>query len=157
MFREKMQARSGEDRALICSACGAEARRGSARFCLVCGKLLSEDYQPLDAIRSSHGLQRMSLTTAETETEDLFEKEEKNTASQIAWACFVYSLVPYLGLLFVPLTFAAGGLGYFAAYRRPEIGGGGLASATVGLSFPVLAVQIFLWWLLYIIPELGIV
>ena len=63
--REKNIARSGETisessprptfvMSLVCTACGAEARRGNAKFCLICGKLLKEDYQPLDTLRSSY-------------------------------------------------------------------------------------------------------
>ena len=89
------------------------------------------------------------------EMTDLFE-QNKNTVSQTAWACLVYSLVPYLGILFIPFTFFIGGFGYFTALRRPHLGGRRLALISIGISFVVLGVQIFLWWLLYIIPEIGI-
>lgn len=144
-------------RALSCSACGTQARRSSAKFCRTCGKLLREGFQPLDTLRASYGLQGKSFQFQEREKEeitDLFERN-KNTASQTAWACFVYSMVPYLGILFVPLTFFIGGFGYAAAVRQPDLGGRRLALASFWLSFVVLAIQIFLWWLLYIIPELG--
>ena len=141
----------------ICSACGAEARRGNAKFCLVCGKLLREDYQPLDTLRASYRLQGKSFLVENApreEVNDLFEIN-KNSISETAWACFVYSLVPYLGILFVPLTFIVGGLGYAVSFRQPNLGGRKMSLASIVLSFVVLAVQIFLWWLLYIIPELG--
>ena len=121
----------------FCSACGAKIRRESAKFCLVCGKFLREDYQPLDTLRASYRLQGKSFLIENAKKEgvkNLFERNE-NSISQLAWACLVYSFVPYLGILFVPLTFFVGGYGYFI--------------------FLVLAVQIFLWWLLYIIPELS--
>lgn len=73
----------------------------------------------------------------------------------MAWACFVYSLVPYLGILFIPFTFLVGGFGYFVSVRQPNLGGRKLALASFGLSFVVLAAQVFLWWLLYVIPELA--
>lgn len=140
----------------ICSACGGESNRETASFCLVCGKCLNEGYQPLDAIRSSYGLQRKSLVIAkETKPPALFE-EEKNTVSETAWACVVYAMVPYLGILFVPFAFLAGGYGYLVARRRPNLGGGRLALICIGLSFVILGLQIFLWWLLYIIPEISI-
>jgi hypothetical protein len=41
------------------------------------------------------------------------------------------------------------------ALREPQLGGRRLALISIGVSFIVLAMQIFLWWLLYIIPELG--
>jgi hypothetical protein len=142
---------------LICPACGAQAKRETAKFCLVCGKLLREDYQPLDRLRASYRLQGKSFFIENTKSEEitnLFERN-KNFASQAAWACLVYSFVPYLGILFVPLAFFVGGFGYAISYRQPQLGGRRLALVCVGLSFVVLAVQIFLWWLLFIIPELG--
>ncbi|HMS40508.1 MAG TPA: hypothetical protein PKE69_09800 [Pyrinomonadaceae bacterium] len=140
---------------LICAACGAEARRESASFCLVCGKSLDEDYQPLDALRASYNLQGKSFAVEEkTEELDLFERNE-NSISQTAYACLVYSFVPYLGILFVPFTLGIGGYAYFAALQQPHLGGRKLALMNIGLSFVVLAMQIFLWWLLYVIPELG--
>ena len=141
----------------VCAACGTKAKRESAKFCLVCGKHLLEDYEPLDTIRSSYRLQGQSFLVENAKKEEitnLFERSE-NSVSQTAWACLVYSLVPYLGILFVPLTFLVGGFGYFISHRQPHLGGRKLALVCVGLSFVVLVVQIFLWWLLYIIPELG--
>src|SRR5688500_4448995 len=88
---------------LICSACGAEATRETAKFCLTCGKLLREDYQPLDTLRASYRLQGKSFgleAPRKEETVDLFQLN-KNSVSETAWACFVYSLVPYLGILFI--------------------------------------------------------
>lgn len=142
---------------MICSACGAEAKRGNAKFCLICGKLLREDYQPLDTLRASYRLQGKSFLVENApreETKDLFERN-KNSVSETAWACFVYSLVPYLGILFVPLTLVVGSFGYAVSFRQPNLGGRKLSLVSVGLSFVVLVVQIFLWWLLYIIPEIG--
>lgn len=142
-------------RNLICSACGAEARRGNAKFCLACGKLLREDYQPLDALRSSYHMQGRSIQIEKNMRQvNLFEKNE-NQASKTAWACLVYSFVPYLGILFVPFAFFTGGFGYFVSVRRPHLGGRRLGLICVALSIVVFAIQILLWRLLYIIPELG--
>jgi hypothetical protein len=145
---------------LVCSACGASARRENARFCLTCGKLLREDYEPLDRLRASYNWRKKDLgidgasRREKTEITDLFE-QNKNSISELAWACLVYSFVPYLGILFVPLTFFIGGFGYVAAVRQPHLGGKKMALISFFLSFVVLAAQIFLWWLLYIIPEIG--
>lgn len=138
-----------------CAACGTAARRESASFCLVCGKSLDEDYQPLDALRASYNLQGKSFAVEEKSEEiDLFERN-KNSISQTAWACLVYSFVPYLGILFVPFTLGIGGYAYLTAINNPHLGGRKLALMSIGLSFIILAAQIFLWWLLYIIPEIG--
>jgi hypothetical protein len=143
---------------VICSACGTEARRENARFCLVCGKLLLEGYQPLDALRASYRMQGKTFSPAEPkqaeEIQNLFEKNE-NSVSQTAWACVVYSFVPYLGILFVPFAFLVGSFGVLVSYRKPYLGGRKLSLVSVGLSFVVLVVQISLWWLLYFIPEIG--
>lgn len=117
---------------------------------------MGEDYQPLDAIRSSYGMQRKALTIVERRSEGTFNlfAVERNAVSDTAWACVVYSTVPYLGILFVPLAFLTGGIGYIVSQKRPHLGGRRMALVCVGLSFGILLVQIFLWWLLYIIPEL---
>ena len=151
--------RHGEEIAAspICSACGTQVEREFAKFCRVCGKLLLEDYEPLDQLRASYRLQGKSFEFPIEKKEqaiNLFE-ENKNPVSQTAWACLVYSFVPYIGILFVPLTFLVGGFGVIVARRQPHLGGRKLAAVSFVLSFVVLAVQIFLWWLLYIIPELG--
>ncbi len=156
-MNEQIRNSKSEIRNRVCSACGTDARRGNAKFCLVCGKLLREDYQPLDRLRASYGLQGKAIEFERAEIEeekDLFE-QNKNTVSQTAWACLVYSFVPYLGILFIPFTFLIGGFGYLTALREPELGGRRLALISISISVVVLAVQLFLWWLLYIIPELG--
>ena len=88
------------------------------------------------------------------EVENLFEINE-NGVSQTTWACFVYSLVPYIGIIFIPLTFIFGGFSLLVSIQKPALGGRRLTLASMGLSFVVLAVQLLLWWLLYIIPTLG--
>jgi len=116
---------------------------------------MGDGYEPLDALRSSYGLQRTELKLGKEIRTGLFD-ETKNLASETAWACVVYSMVPYLGILFVPFAFASGGLGYVSAQRQLDAEGMRLARLCIGLSFVVLILQIFLWWLLYIIPEIGI-
>jgi len=141
----------------ICSACGAEIEREFSKFCRVCGKLLLEEYQPLDTLRASYRLQGKSFQfekSDERQAENLFE-ENKNSASATASAFVVYSLVPYLGILFCPGAFVMGGIGAFVAYRKPFLGGGKTSIYSIALSVVIFAVQILLWWLLYIIPELG--
>src|SRR5215210_6439547 len=66
---------------LICSACGSESERRFAKFCRVCGKLLREDYQPLDNLRASYRLQGKNISHAESKLREekmasLFEKDE---------------------------------------------------------------------------------
>ena len=140
-----------------CSACGADIEREFSKFCRVCGKLLLEEYQPLDTLRASYRLHGKSFQfekSAERQAESLFE-ENRNSASATASAFVVYSLVPYLGILFCPGAFLMGGIGVFISHRRPYLGGGKTSLYSIALSLIIFAIQILLWWLLYIIPELG--
>lgn len=142
----------------VCSACGTSVPISEERFCPVCSKLLSEDYQPLDALRSSYGLQRQTLPMVDAgvvSAEQVFGTRRENNLAELSWACFVYSLVPYLGILFIPVTFFLGTVAGIWSGRRDDRAGVRLAFGTVAGSVPVLAVQILLWWLLYLIPELG--
>lgn len=145
-------------RTRICSACGGAIERELSKFCPVCGKLLLEEYQPLDNLRASYRLQGKSFQfenrIEKAAPENLFE-EDKNSASATASAFVVYSLVPYLGILFCPGAFLMGGIGAFKARRQPFLGGGKRAVYSIALSVVIFAIQILLWWLLYIIPELG--
>lgn len=137
---------------MYCSACGGVNDRGAARYCADCGKLLAEGYEPLDAIRSSYGMQRGGLAMASTpeKTALLFEPSE-SVVTQTAWACVVYSMVPYLGILFLPFAFATSALGYTA----PDKGSRNrrLAAIYVGLSFFILLAQAVLWSLFYIVGD----
>lgn len=139
----------------ICPACGTTATRDFAKFCRVCGKILTEEYQPLDALRASYRLQGKSFQAAEKQkVEDLFA-ENKNSAAATASAFVVYSLVPYLGILFCPGAFLMGGIGAFVSYRKPDLGGRRASIYNLFLSFVIFTIQILLWWLLFVVPELS--
>lgn len=83
------------------------------------------------------------------ETASLFE-ERRDLTKDTAWASVVYSLVPYLGILFVPVAFIASIL---LIVRGGEGSGRGFRYAAVSIG--IGAFQIFLWWLLYFIPTIG--
>lgn len=141
----------------ICAACGAVAARVLANYCQVCGKTLVEDYQPLDKLRSSYRLQGRAYLLENLKQDgvkDLFAVN-RNPVSETAWASCVYSMVPYVGIVFIPFTILVAVFGLGLSLRYPVAGGAKLSAAAFGLSFVILTVQIFLWWLLYIIPELG--
>ena len=149
-----MRASSGAGK-MWCPACGGKTTRGTARYCADCGKLLAEDYEPLDALRASYRLQRrpLEIETVMQKNTPLFEGETSSTA-QTAWACVVYSMVPYLGILFIPFAFAVSGVGYFTITRNVARNRR-ITGLCFGLSFLILVVQIGLWWLLYIIPKIS--
>ncbi|MEP7149112.1 MAG: hypothetical protein ABI857_09540 [Acidobacteriota bacterium] len=79
----------------------------------------------------------------------------RNLHADITWACVVYSMVPYLGILFVPLALAVSSVGFVRARRRPSHERYQLLLLS-GLSVVILAIQVFLWWLLYFIPKTGV-
>lgn len=141
---------------LICSACGANANRLSAKFCAVCGKILNQDYAPLDALWSSYNLQQRAKSQKiekQPEVKELFEKP-RNGAAATAMAFVVYSLVPYLGILFCPGAILMGGIGLAVSYQKPQLGGRQTATYSICLGAIISAIQVLLWWLLYLIPEL---
>jgi hypothetical protein len=74
----------------------------------------------------------------------IFAQQPQGTA-EMARASLVYSLVPYLGVLFVPFALLFGVFGLAGAYRRRAV-------FNMSMSVLVLVVQIFLWWLLYVVP-----
>lgn len=140
-----------------CSACGAQARRRFAKYCLDCGKSLWEDYQPLDNLRASYRLQGKNISPKQvqkSELTNLFRKAE-NSALELAWAFLVYSMVPYLGILFTPGAIFMSSIGAISAYRHPDSEGLKSSIYNIFLSLLVLSIQFLLWWLLYMIPTLG--
>lgn len=83
------------------------------------------------------------------ETASLFE-ERRDLTKDTAWASVVYSLVPYLGILFVPVAIFAS---LILLVRGEE--SAGHASRYILFSLAIGAFQVFLWWLLYFIPTIG--
>jgi hypothetical protein len=146
-----------------CPACGVEARRVEARFCSACGRSLDESYLPTDALRASYNLEqrrivnrsisKANIKPLKSSMSSIFPARNSNGASTTALAFVTYSLVPYLGILFCPGAVLMGGVGLYNSYRVPERGG--RRASYMGLAFGVLifCAQLFLWWILYKIPE----
>ena len=65
----------------------------------------------------------------------------------------VYSMVPYLGIVFIPLAIGLGLAGYVTSRRKSEAAGERRALFCISASIVLFGIQIFLWWLLYFIPE----
>lgn len=82
--------------------------------------------------------------------------ERRSLVSNPAWACTVYSMVPYIGIVFILPALLTGGFSYFRARRRDLAEEERQAVICVGVSLVVLSIQLVLWWLLYLIPEIGI-
>lgn len=77
---------------------------------------------------------------------------EGSSVFEITRACLVYSLVPYLGIVFIPFGLIAGCVGVYTLdagedRRRTSL-------CLIGMA-AMLAVQIFQWWLLYYVPTLN--
>lgn len=152
-FETKLNSDDGV-RAKACPACGSVAGSQLAKACTVCGKLIGEGFQPLDAIRSSHGLQgkRLDIPATEHDSNVLFA-DSGALSSNPAWACTVYAMVPYLGVLFIPPALLMSGYLLVKADRRSDVSDA-ILCITVGSI--LLVAQLVLWWLLYLIPEIGI-
>ncbi|MGI8812355.1 MAG: hypothetical protein ACR2IH_07470 [Pyrinomonadaceae bacterium] len=149
-----MRANSGADE-YRCAACGGENARSTAKFCNVCGKLLAEEYLPLDSHRSAHGLQGKVLTIERSMENSGTLFERGGGIAQTAWACVVYSMVPYLGILFLPFAFSVAAVGYFAHPELAKQDDRRLSAIYIGLSVIISLGQAILWSLFYLIPDLA--
>lgn len=76
-----------------------------------------------------------------------------NGASTTALALVTYALVPYLGILFCPGAVLMGGIGLLRASRAPYLGGRRASAVSIVLGLVIFCVQLFLWWILYKVPE----
>ena len=158
-------AKSGEARGRVreCPACGAKARRVDARFCSACGRRLDDTYLPADALRASYNPQRPRPVSRgatgklrkpiKSSMEAINPARNTNGASTTALAFVTYALVPYLGILFCPGAVVMGGLGLYNSYRSPARGGRRASYASVLVGLLVFCAQLFLWWILYKVPE----
>jgi hypothetical protein len=143
-----------------CPQCGEAARRLDASFCANCGRSLDESYLPTDALRASYNVQhrRRSVSRAKVKPpkssmSSIFPERNTNGASTTALAFVTYALVPYLGILFCPGALLMGSVGLYNSYRAPESGGRRASYISISLGFLIFCAQLFLWWILYKIPE----
>ncbi len=145
-----------------CPACGAAARRGQAQFCATCGRsLVEEAYLPADALRSSYHMQdaraalqdRMNIKNRIRSFPAKFPTQNRNNASTIALAFVTYALVPYIGILFCPGAVLMGSVGLLRSWRMPDLGGRRASYAGLAFGIMIFGVQIFLWWILYKVPQ----
>jgi len=150
--------------ARACPGCGAKARRADARFCSACGRRLDETYLPADALRASYTVQRPRPTSRggrhkggvkriKSSMASIQPAHNTNGASTTALAFVTYALVPYLGILFCPGAVLMGGVGIYNSYRAPERGGRRASAYGVAFGVLIFCAQLFLWWILYKIPQ----
>ena len=154
------QSGAAHGRAGECPACGVRARRAEARFCSACGRRLDESYLPADALRASYNLQHRRGPRRNTGGDPLKSSmaainpaRNNNGASTTALAFVTYSLVPYLGILFCPGAVLTGCVGLYHSYHAPVRGGRRASYVGVIAGLLVFCAQLFLWWILYKIPE----
>jgi hypothetical protein len=166
IIEEPAQETSGAQASMrACPECGETARRVAASYCSNCGRLLDESYLPTDALRASYNLQqqrRRSSNHSEGRASDklfkssmssIFPARNSNGASTTALAFMTYALVPYLGILFCPGALLMGGVGLYNSYRAPERGGRRASYMSLSFGLLIFCAQLFLWWILYKIPE----
>ena len=162
---KKQQPAGAQASARLCHACGARARRVDARFCSACGHSLDESYLPAGALRASYNPPRRRPSAAsqsgnlasakplKTSMSSIYPARNSNGASTTALAFVTYALVPYLGILFCPGALLMGGVGLYNSYRAPERGGRRASYIGLSLGLLIFCAQLFLWWILYKIPE----
>lgn len=148
----------------VCPACGATARRAAANFCATCGRDLEETYLPADTLRSSYYMQQQRLVKQREQIavaprpsrapiKPLSQVPADNGAATTALAFVTYSLVPYLGILFCPGAIVMGFVGLIKWQRAPYRGGRRASYSSIILGLVILCAQIFLWWILYKVPQ----
>lgn len=82
-----------------------------------------------------------------------FPEQNLNGPSTTALAFVTYALVPYLGILFCPGAILMGSIGLIRYVRAPQHGGRRASCTGIALGVVILGVQLFLWWLLYKVPQ----
>jgi hypothetical protein len=160
---------------VICPACGASVRRVEASYCAVCGKAFAdaEDYLPADALRASYYKQHRPPQSKETAIVSSAANNDKvrakqiakfastqparnlNNASQLALAFATYALVPYLGILFCPGAIFTGCVGLARVRHAPHLNGRRASMQGIVAGILIFCAQLFLWWILYKVPEWG--
>ena len=149
-----------------CPACGTDWHRGQAQFCLVCGRELKNTaYLPADTLRASYHLQQHrqqrfrhqeSMKSGHRVISPKLSTPNHNGASTTALAFATYALVPYLGILFCPGAVLMGGIGLIRQWRVPHLGGRKASYAGVVFGIMIFSAQVFLWWVLYKVPQWAI-
>lgn len=145
-----------------CPACGNLARRVEARFCSACGRSLDENYLPADALRASYNVPHRRIVSRnnvgkskplKNSMSSIMPAMNRNGATMTALAFVTYALVPYLGILFCPGALVMSVVGLYHSYRAPERGGRRTAYLCLAFGLLILCAQLFLWWILYRIPQ----
>ena len=174
--REDSSAReeSSGEATRACDACGARARRASARFCATCGHTLGGGYFPTDSLRASYRFERAPVSQCIEASRGAERARPRpvaytrrrparagrvsmpgrteNGAAATAMAFVTYALVPYLGILFCPGALLFAGVGLVRAWRAPQDGHARHAALSLALALLVLCAQLLLWWILYKVP-----
>lgn len=90
------------------------------------------------------------------ESQNIFVQRGHNGALASAWACVAYSLVPYLGVLFIPAGVVFGVYGIYTERNKPGVNTVKRFAVLAVITFVITGVQLFFWWLLFVIPTLGL-
>ncbi len=148
---------------LICPACGSRSHRARAQFCITCGRTLNDlAYLPADSLRASYHLQQLqndpivgSMRGTKKIPSDVNPNSEimKDKTSATTIAFVTYALVPYLGILFCPGAILMGGIGLVRSWRLQSLVGRRASYAGVVFGAMILGAQVFLWWILYKVPQ----
>lgn len=90
------------------------------------------------------------------ESQNIFVQRGRNGALASAWACVVYSLVPYLGILFIPVGVVFAIYGIYTERNKQGVNNLKRLAVTGVITLAITFIQLFFWWALFIIPTLGL-
>ncbi|HLL74523.1 MAG TPA: hypothetical protein VK421_04610 [Pyrinomonadaceae bacterium] len=137
-----------------CPACGARARRASARYCATCGRHLRErDYSPADGLRASYRWPSITpppARRAPARPEPRWGRRNEQTAR--GYVFLAYAFVPFVGIVFCACAVACCAAGACDARRSGRAREA--AEARRGVAYAVLlaGAQVLLWLFVFTLP-----
>ena len=137
-----------------CPACGAQARRASARYCGCCGRHLRErDYCPADSLRASYRWPAVVPPRAQRADARVAPRwQRRNEWTARGYVFLAYALLPVVGVAFCACAVVCCAAGLREAKRA------GRATVAVearrGVAYAVLlaGAHALLWLFVFTIP-----
>jgi nitrate reductase NapE component/ribosomal protein L37E len=137
-----------------CPACGAAARRASARYCATCGRHLRErEYSPADRLRASYRWPAVTPPRAHPARAPVVPPwRRRNEWTARGYVFLAYALLPVVGVVFCACAVVC----CAAGLREAKLAGRGAAAveARRGVAYAVLlaGAHMLLWLFVFTIP-----